>query len=82
MQNHRQRFFSIELESKKNLKNVTMSNCSSDAVLLEGTLGELVAAAFKKDGILEVIGKNGALRINLGMDKISSSNGQMAEGDD
>ena len=82
MQNNRQRVFSIELESKKDLKNVTITNCSSDAVLLEGTLGELVDATFKKDGILEVIGKNGALRIDLGVNEISSSTGQMAGRDE
>jgi hypothetical protein len=77
MKNNKQRVFSIELESKKNLKNVTMTNCSSDAVLLEGILGELMGAAFEKDGILEVIGKKGTLRIDLGVDEISSSAGQM-----
>jgi len=60
-----ERFFSIELKSKADLKNVTLSNGSHDSVLVEGTIGELVQAMFVEDEILEVIGKKGTLRINL-----------------
>ena len=60
-----ERFFSVELESKTCLKSITMSNGSSDSVLVEGTLGELVQAAFVEDVILEVVGEKGVLRINL-----------------
>ena len=34
------RFFSVELKSKRDLKNVALTNGSSDSVLLEGTIGE------------------------------------------
>ena len=60
-----ERFFSIELKSKADLKNVTLSNGSHDSVLVEGTIGKLVQAMFVEDEILEVIGKKGTLRINL-----------------
>ena len=60
-----ERFFSVELKSKADLKNVTWSNGSHDSVLVEGTLGELVQAMFVEAEILEVIGKKGTLRINL-----------------
>jgi len=60
-----ERSFSIELESKNDLKTVTMTNGSSDGVLVEGTIGDLVQAGFIEDLILEVIGKNGVLRVNL-----------------
>jgi hypothetical protein len=60
----------VELKSKRNLKNVTLANGSSDSVLVEGTLGELVQATFAEGVILEVIGKNGVLRIDLGEDEI------------
>jgi hypothetical protein len=60
-----ERFFSVELKSKTSLKNVTMTNGSSDSVLVEGTIGELVQAAFVEDVILEVVGEKGVLRINL-----------------
>jgi hypothetical protein len=60
-----ERSFSIELDSKNDLKTVTMTNGSSDGVLVEGTIGDLVQAEFIEDVILEVIGKKGVLRVNL-----------------
>ena len=66
----KERVFSVELKSKRNLKNVTLTNGSSDSVLIEGTLGELVQATFAEGVILEVIGKNGVLRVDLGEEEI------------
>ncbi len=66
----KERFFSIELKSKANLRNVAISNGSRDNVLVEGTLGELVQATFAEEIILEVVGKKGILRIDLGEDDI------------
>lgn len=61
----KERFFSIELKSKANLKNVTLANGSHDSVLVEGTIGELVQATFVEGIILEIVGKKGVLRINI-----------------
>jgi|GEM_PF-589626 hypothetical protein len=61
----KERFFSVELNSKTHLKNVTLTNGSYDNVLVEGTIGELLEATFVEDEILEVTGKKGVLRINL-----------------
>ncbi len=61
----KKRFFSIDLNSKNHLKTVTLTNGSHDNVLVEGTLGELVEAAFAEDEILQVKGTGGVLRINL-----------------
>jgi hypothetical protein len=69
--NAKERVFSIELKSKRNLKNVTLTNGSSDGVLVEGTLGKLVRATFTEGVILEVIGENGVLRVDLGEDEIT-----------
>jgi hypothetical protein len=66
----KERVFSIELNSKRNLKNVTLTNGSSDSVPLEGTIGELVHAFFTEGIILEVVGKNGILRVDLWEDEI------------
>jgi len=66
----KERVFSVELKSKRNLKNVTLTNGSGDSVLVEGTLGELVQATFAEGIILEVVGKNGILRIDLREDEI------------
>jgi hypothetical protein len=61
----KERFFSVELKSKADLKNVTLANGSHDRVLVEGSIGELVQAMFAEGVILEVVGKKGTLRINL-----------------
>lgn len=72
----KERVFSIELKSKANLKNVTLTNGSSDNVLLEGTIGELVQATFAEGVILEVVGKKGVLRIDLEKDEIKKTTDQ------
>jgi hypothetical protein len=74
--NEKERVFSVELNSKRNLKNVTLTNGSSDTVLVEGTIGELVHATFKEGVILEVKGKNGVLRVDLGENEIRKPIGQ------
>jgi hypothetical protein len=60
-----ERFFSVELKSKADLKTVTLANGSQDSVLVEGTIGELVQAMFVEDELLEIVGTKGTLRINL-----------------
>jgi len=72
----KERGFSVELKSKRNLKNITLTNGSSDSVLVEGTIGELVQAMFKEGVILEVVGKNGVLRVDLGEDDIKKTSEQ------
>jgi hypothetical protein len=71
----KERFFSVELQSKRNLKNISLTNGSSDSVLVEGTLGEIVRATFAEGVILEVVGKNGTLRVDLGEDEIKQPTG-------
>ena len=68
----KERFFSVELKSKADLKNVTLANGSRDSVLIEGTVGELVQAMFVEDVILEIVGKKGTLRINLKAEELKS----------
>ncbi len=67
----KERVFCVELKSRRNLKNVSLTNGASDSVLVEGTIGELLHAAFKEGIILEVIGKKGVLRVDLGENEIS-----------
>ena len=67
----KERFFSIELSSKTNLKNVTLTNGGvHENVLIEGTLGCLKLAAFTDGVVLEVVCDKGVLRINLTQDEI------------
>ena len=72
----KERVFSVELKSKRNLKNITLTNGSSEGVLVEGTIGELVQAKFAEGIILEVVGKDGVLRIDLGEDEIKKTTEQ------
>lgn len=67
------RFFSVELKSRRDLKNVALTNGSSDSVLLEGTIGELIQAEFAEGVILEVIGNDGVLRVDLGEEEIQKT---------
>jgi hypothetical protein len=67
---NKERVFSVELTSKRDLKSITLANGFSDSVLVEGTIGELVHATFAEGIILEVVGKNGILRIDLREDEI------------
>ena len=65
-----ERFFSVELKSKVNLKNVTVNESSQENVLVEGTLGKLQHAEFADGVVLEVFGDKGVLRVNLTIDDI------------
>jgi len=69
----KERIFSVELKSKRDLKEISLGDGAAETVLVEGSLGELVQATFKEGVILEVIGKNGTLRIDLIEDEITKS---------
>ena len=66
----KERFFSVELKSKVNLKNVTVRESGLENVLVEGTLGKLQHAEFADGVVLEVFGDKGVLRVNLTIDDI------------
>jgi len=72
----KERVFSVELKSKNNLKNVTLVNGSIDSVLIEGTIGELLQATFAEGVVLEVVGKNGVLRLDLREEDIKKTSEQ------
>jgi hypothetical protein len=64
------RSFSIQLKSKVNLKNITLSDSSQENALIEGTIGELEKAEFVEDNVLEVLGRKGVLRIDLSENEV------------
>jgi hypothetical protein len=76
---NKERFFSVELKSKASLKNVTMTNGGQENVLIEGTIGELLRAEFAEGIILEIVGSNGVLRINLTEKEIQRNQKQEME---
>jgi hypothetical protein len=75
----KERFFSVELKSKNDIKSMTLVNGSNDSVLVEGTIGKLVQATFAEGVILEVVGKKGVLRLDLGKDDIKKTSSQEHE---
>jgi hypothetical protein len=64
------RVFSVELKSKGCLKNISLGNGSGDSVLVEGTIGDFLQASFADGIVLEVVGREGILRIDLREDEI------------
>ena len=75
----KERFFSVELKSKVNLRNVTLTNDRHENVLIEGTIGELLHAGFAEGIILEIVGEKGVLRINLCQDELKTKEKQEME---
>jgi len=67
------RTFTIELRSKGHLKNVSLE--SDQKVLIEGSIGYLKRARFVEDIILEVVGSNGEMRIDLGTKDLQKAEG-------
>ena len=62
--------FSIEMKSKKHVRNISISNESRDRVLFEGSLGELEELSMIEGAVLEIRGANGILRIDLTEDDL------------
>ena len=57
--------FSIELHHKKYVKNVSLSNQSHDRALFDGVLGSISSVTILEDSVIEFIGKNGVIRIDI-----------------
>jgi len=66
-------FFSIEMGSKKDLKdlvNVSISDKSYDRVLIEGFLGEFSEIEIIENVLIKFKGANGVLRIDICKDEL------------
>jgi hypothetical protein len=57
--------FSVEMNSKKHVKNVHISDCTHERVFFEGELGELISLTLVDGIMLEIAGKNGILRTEI-----------------
>ncbi len=62
--------FSIEMISKKYVKQISLSNETRDGVYFEGLLGDIVEICFVNGGMLEIRGVNGTFRIDIRKDKL------------
>jgi len=57
--------FSPEMKSKKHVKDISISDGQREAVLIEGDLGPVRSVSFFEDKVLIVVGRYGALRLEL-----------------
>jgi hypothetical protein len=62
--------FSIEMDSRDSLSNISLSDKKVEGVLVEGELGKLVDVALIEDVTLEVRGEKGTLRLDLSKEEI------------
>jgi hypothetical protein len=64
--------FSLEMKSRKHLRQVNLSNGPNEAVLIEGDLGRIRRASFFEDKVLVIEGRYGTLSIELPQRTLSS----------
>ena len=57
--------FSAVLDSKKQVKNITLTDDINQKVFFEADIGQLEQVKFTEGLLLEVIGTKGVLRIDL-----------------
>ena len=55
--------FSVEMNSKNQVKNISISNEAHDRVLFEGSIGQLLELSLVESNVLEFIGTKGVLRV-------------------
>ncbi len=63
--------FSVEMRSKTHVKNISLSNEAHDRVLFEGSLGKLKGIYLADGDVLEIVGVNGILRVDLSEEQLS-----------
>lgn len=61
----KERVFTVELTSRAALKSASLGNGTQEGVVIEGTLGTLTSACFLDGVVLEVVGTEGVLRLDL-----------------
>jgi len=64
------RTFSIELRSARMLKRASFVHGSDGEVEIEGTLGTLESVSFPEGMVLQIVGSEGTLQVDLEQDEI------------
>jgi hypothetical protein len=62
--------FSVEMKSKKHVKSISISDEAPNHVLFEGNLGELLELSLAEGDVLEFIGVNGVLRVEVANEQL------------
>jgi len=73
--------FSVEVKSKKDVKNLSLSNDSPDHVLFDGRLGELEEVRLVEDAVLELRGTKATIRVDLSRDEVGGLLGKKDAGE-
>ena len=68
------RVFTIELKSGSDLKKLSVPN-GAERFLMEGTIGSLKRADFVEDAVLELVGSEGVLRVDLSREDLTVRRG-------
>lgn len=61
--------FSVEMKSKVYINNISISNEAHDCVFF-GSLGELTKISLAEGDVLEIIGVDGTLRVDLSEEQL------------
>jgi len=69
----RERSFAVDLNSRRALRNVTLGTSPEKGVLFEGTLGTLRSLSFPEGMVLEVVGSEGTLQVDLRQDELQGN---------
>ena len=65
--------FSVEMKSKTCVKSISISDEARDRVLFEGNLGKLMKIALVEGDVLELVGVNGVLRVDVSEEQLSEA---------
>ena len=68
----KERVFTVELNSKNDVKNLILQN-GVQHIVIEGTIGALKHAGFVEDTVLELVGTRGVLRVDLAWEDLAKS---------
>lgn len=66
------RSFSVELDSKTQVKNVILAEGTGERVLFEGSIGRLCNLGVIEEAILEIKGSKGTIRVDLTKQEVQS----------
>jgi hypothetical protein len=69
-QDKRERTFAVDLSSKKALRSAILATGPEEGVLIEGTLGTLESVSFPEGMVLEIVGSEGTLQVDLRRDEL------------
>lgn len=62
--------YSVEMKSKRFVKNISVSDEAHELVLFEGNLGEHIEVTLLEGDVLEIIGQHGVLRVSLSVEQL------------